>query len=536
MKRSGFLVAVLLAVFSCKPGTDHFYLASDCPSVPVMGPDGVVLKTLPRGSEVQPGKPRKIKMDGKSLRLVPIGKGCFVSPDRIVRDFRETVRETTLYAQCPVSVISDTVSCTVCGLVEKNGTVGVLGFDRIRPDGTVVRYHTDKGFVYGQYFAREPAGEFGSVEFREAHAKVRNPFKGGVASGCEFRPFPKYVEPKRQMPDTCRGIYLNISAVGRIDEYLRIAKGTRLNTFVIDVKDDTCPGFKAEAMRKHSPTTYAKARKNAEAMYEYAVKRIHEEGMWAVARISCFKDSWLVRDNPDVAITELATGEPIFHNKAHWPSAFNRRVWQYNVELALEAVKKFGFDEINFDYVRFPDKMNSIDHLIDFHNVYSETKCQAIQRFVRYACDELHNAGAYVSIDVFGEAANSGYVTAYGQYWPALSNIADVMCGMPYPDHFPAGYKGIDKPWNNPYETLSAWGRDVSARQAVTPLPAKTRTWIQAYHVMKHVDKEGIDYDAANMLREVAGLGDSGIGGGGYVAWLASSSVSGYESKMGAFK
>ena len=527
--------AGLLLLAGCAGGKKEAYLAALGPEVQAYTKAGEPSGTLARGLAVRPGKERK--------GFTSVGDGLYVKSADIVGKLSEAVREKEIYALGPVSVVKDTSRCEVGGLVLRSERVQVLGFDRINADGTVNRYRIPGGFVFGKYFALKPAPEYGTPEFRAVHAAVRNPFKGGRAEGCDFRPYPKAVNfaarrpgQPSAMPDTCRGIYLNAGAVGRIDDYIAMAKGTRLNTFVIDIKDDTSPGLRTEAMRRHSPTTFSKARAEGAALYEYAVRRIHEEGMWAVGRISCFKDSWLVRDNPSVAITEISTGQPLYHNRANWPSAFNRRVWQYNVELARECVRSFGFDEINFDYVRFPDRMNSIDHLIDFHNAYGESKCQAIQRFVAYACDELHEAGAYVSVDVFGEAANTGYVTAYGQYWPALSNIADVMCGMPYPDHFPAGYKGIEKPWNNPYETLCAWGADVRSRQEVTPQPAQTRTWIQAYHVMKHVDKEGIDYNAENMLREVAGLNDAGIGGGGFVAWLASSSLKGYTSKMDAYR
>jgi hypothetical protein len=160
---------------------------------------------------------------------------------------------------------------------------------------------------------------------------------------------------------------------------------------------------------------------------------------------------------------------------------------------------------------------------------------QAIQRFVQYACDEIHAVGAYVSIDVFGEAANPGYTTAYGQYWPAISNIADAICGMPYPDHFSNGYYGIKKPWNNPYQILRAWGERVQGRQEVTPTPAVVRTWIQAYDVMRHVDRNGIKYNAENVEKEIRGLYDAGLTGG-YTTWHSGSKLAKYQEQKGAFE
>ena len=232
---------------------------------------------------------------------------------------------------------------------------------------------------------------------------------------------------------------------------------------------------------------------------------------------------------------QLQRRRPFKHNKAYWPSPYDRKVWQFNVELAKEAVRKFGFNEINFDYVRFPDRMTKVEQLIDYHNKYNESKVQAIQRFVQYACDEIHAVGAYVSIDVFGEAANPGYTTAYGQYWPAISNIADVICGMPYPDHFSNGYYGIKKPWNHPYEILKAWGERVQGRQQVTPTPAVVRTWIQAYNVMRHVDRNGIKYDAENVEKEIRGLYDAGLLGG-YTTWHSGSNLDKYKAQKGAFE
>ena len=340
------------------------------------------------------------------------------------------------------------------------------------------------------------------------------------------------------MPEACYSLYLNISpsVIGNIEKYIDFAKKTKINTFVIDIKDNECPGYKAEAMEKYSPTNHRYAGKGKEEMYKNAVKRLHEEGFYVVGRITCFKDSHLVKDHPEVAITERATGKPFKHNKAYWPSPYNRKVWQFNVELAKEAVRKFGFNEINFDYVRFPDRLTKIEkgNIIDYHNLYNESKVQAIQRFVQYACDEIHAVGAYVSIDVFGEAANPGYTTAYGQYWPAISNICDAICGMPYPDHFSNGYYGIKQPWNHPSEILKAWGERVQARQAVTPTPAVVRTWIQAYPVMRHVDRNGLRYDAEDVEKEIRGLYDAGLIGG-YTTWHSGSNLTKYQAQKEAF-
>ena len=467
----------------------------------------------------------------------------YINRLNLTSDSLDVVREKKLWSRSTVSLITDTLHSKIGGQVKKGASVQIIGASYPDHKGEVYRYKVKSGgitgYVYGKYLTRskESAAErYMSEKYDSLHLAVRNSFGGGKAIDCEFHPYEKPAFENNVMPESCYSLYINFAPgnIGNIDAYIALAKKTRINTFVIDIKDNECPGFKADAMKRYSPTNYARASSKGEELYRNAVKRLHEEGFYVVGRITCFKDTYFVKDNPSSAITEIATGQPYKHNKSYWPSAYDRSVWQFNVELAKEAVRKFGFNEINFDYVRFPDRMNSIANLVDYHNRYGESKVQAIQRFVRYACDEIHACGAYVSIDVFGESANPGYTTAYGQYWPALSNIADVMCGMPYPDHFPDGFYGIHQPWNHPYELLYQWGRRVQGRQAATPNPARVRTWIQAYHVMKHVDPNGIDYNAENIEKEIRGLFAADLTDG-YITWLSSSSLKRYTEQAPAF-
>ena len=200
------------------------------------------------------------------------------------------------------------------------------------------------------------------------------------------------------------------------------------------------------------------------------------------------------------------------------------------MDLAVEAVELMGFHEIQFDYVRFPDRTSSYENAgtIDFHNTYEETKAQAIQRFLMYAADTIHEHGAYVSADVYGESAFT-YVTAYGQYWPAISNVVDAISGMPYPDHF--GASGSWLPWEHPYETLNSWGRSVMERQGETATPAAVRTWIQAYNA---IHEPYNTYGPDQVAAQIRGLRDAGCTGG-YMTWNSAASLDKYWSLRSAF-
>ena len=504
----------------------------------------VVADTLVRGAELNVVVNGKKKINDVEYLPVKVGKELrYATLESLVVEPRAVVQEKSVFVRTPASIIVDQATSLVGGLAAKGEELAVIDYDSLDTNGRVYKYKVRQGSVEGYIYAKYTVFEkeqalkrYKAEHYDKVHKAVKDSFGGGAAIGCDFYPTERVVFENNKMPEACYSLYLNISpsVIGNIEAYIAFAKQTKINTFVIDIKDNECPGYKAEAMKLYSPTNYARAGSTKEAMYARAVSRLHEEGFYVVGRITCFKDSYLVKDHPEVAITEKATGMPFKHNKAYWPSPYDRKVWQFNVELAKEAVRKFGFNEINFDYVRFPDRMTKVEQLIDYHNKYGESKVQAIQRFVQYACDEIHAVGAYVSIDVFGEAANPGYTTAYGQYWPAISNIADAICGMPYPDHFSNGYYGIKKPWNHPYEILYAWGERVQGRQAVTPTPAVVRTWIQAYNVMRHVDRNGIHYDAENVEKEIRGLYDAGLLGG-YTTWHSGSNLDKYKAQKGAF-
>ena len=98
-----------------------------------------------------------------------------------------------------------------------------------------------------------------------------------------------------------------------------------------------------------------------------------------------------------------------------------------NMPTTKEAIDLMGFNEIQFDYVRFPEDAYNMSKSssTNFKNKYNEEKAEAVQNFLIYATDEIHKKNAYLSVDVFGECSGT-YVTSYGQYWPAISNVVDV--------------------------------------------------------------------------------------------------------------
>ena len=289
---------------------------------------------------------------------------------------------------------------------------------------------------------------------------------------------------------------------------------------VVDIKDGAL-AYSSEVAKEMSPTAYATAM-NDNSAYKSAIDKIKEAGIYAIGRIVVFNDVHYGKDHPEDCISSKASNRL-------WPSAYSRGAWQYNVELAKEAVHEMGFNEIQFDYVRFPeDAYNmSVSGNSDFKNKYDEEKAEAVQNFLFYAADQLHKEGVYLSVDVFGECSGE-YVTAYGQYWPAISNIVDAISSMPYTDHFG---RSVDT-WSNPYQTMNNWAKGAAARQKEIPTPAVARTWITAYDTPYW--KPTVIYNASKIEDQVRALYDNGLDGG-FITWNSSSSLAKYEQIKSAF-
>ena len=452
------------------------------------------------------------------------------------------IKEEYIYTRSATTILESMDDIKIVGLSKKGEKLEVLGYDYVDKEGNVnlykVRIGDNEGYIYGKYTSideLEANSNYMAETYDPIHSKVKNRYNGGEAIKLDFYPNVKPEFENNVMPEAVYALYLNggSNTINNIDSYIEFAKETKINAFVVDIKDNQSPAYPAETFKVFSPTNYEHAI-NSYDSYKSAIQKLKDAGFYVIGRITVFKDSFYVKDHPEDAIINKSTGSPYLHNGSYWPSAYDRDVWYFNVALAKEAVEKLGFNEINFDYVRFPDRMNSVQDIVDLKNVYEEDKVEAIQRFVQYAKDVLHNVEAYVSIDVFGESTTSSYTTAYGQYWPAISNEADVISGMPYPDHFATGSYGIAKPWNNPYQLMKYWGSYANDRQKEIPTPAVVRTWIQAYDVMKYVDSNGISYGAKEVEDEIRGLYDSGITGG-YITWLSNSSLEKYKSQKDAF-
>lgn len=491
--------------------------------------EGVSLGALIRGTQVE----YEELSDGRIQIRVDGVIGDLQEDAYVVSQVTDVIPTHTQYVRTAVN-LRDMDGSLLEALAEKGVAVTVTGCDYILEDGTAHMYRVDldgqEGYMMPWYLAKNEGDALANYDSGSyaIHEGRGDRYGGGGGANLDYYPREKGHIAGNDMPEECRTLYVAAWRLNEVDAYLKIADNSGINAFVVDITDGGSIGYASNVMKAYCPSG-ADAASNSVEDYRAAIQKLKDAGYYVIGRITTFNDTYFVKDHPEYAITDTE-GDPLKLNGEYWPTPYNRSVWQYKVALAVEAVELMGFHEIQFDYVRFPDLTHKYEKegTIDFHNTYGETKAQAIQRFLMYAADILHERGVYISADVFGECAYN-YVTAYGQYWPAISNVVDAISGMPYPDHFSAS--GSWRPWEHPYDTLYSWGQSAMARQEETATPAVVRTWIQAYNAIREPYNT---YGPDEIAAQIKGLRDAGCTGG-FLTWNAASSIDKYTSLIPAF-
>ncbi len=527
-------IIVVLAVLLLGKGKDiinkeAMYLASSDKVVKlyIQDDDGNLKedKDLVRGTKVSSYKDT-ITKDNKSYTKIDYDKSIYyVDSGSLVKDAKSAVLEKVKYVRTSVTIYQNSEDSKIESFIKKGNKIDVTDYDKLLEDGSVNMYKikndNTEGWVYGKYLVND--GETANEVYNEnsvydTHKNRKYGLRelyGGKASTLDYYPYERVEFENNKLLKSAKAMYLNAGTIGSIDSYLKIAKENGVNAIVVDIKDGAL-AYSSEVAKEISPTAY-KTAINDNSLYKAAIDKIKEAGIYAIGRIVVFNDTHYAKDHPEDCI-----------NSTGWPSAYSRNVWYYNVELAKEAAREMGFNEIQFDYVRFPENAYNLSIAkADFKNKYDEEKAEAVQNFLFYATDQIHKEGIYLSVDVFGECS-SEYVTAYGQYWPAISNIVDAISSMPYTDHFG---RSVDT-WTNAYQTVNNWAKGASARQKEIPTPAVARTWITAYDTPYWNPK--VIYNASKIEDQVMALYDAGLDGG-FITWNSASSLAKYEQIKSAF-
>ncbi|NDL66601.1 putative glycoside hydrolase [Anaerotalea alkaliphila] len=276
-------------------------------------------------------------------------------------------------------------------------------------------------------------------------------------------------------PDASR-----LDDVNKLEQILGICLGSEVNALVIDVKNDD--GFISWAsdiqVVNEVKSTGTMPFKNHAPLMEYLKKN----DIYTIARVVAFKDPYFAAARSSHAIQLKAGG--VYKDKSGvvWVNPFDPYVWDYNVAVSREAALR-GFDEIQFDYVRFPESAKYYNPITDFPHRDGRDKDEGIEDFLAYARKELEPYKVHIAADVFGVATRSWDDTPedIGQTWRKIANQVEYICPMIYPSHYGANWYGYAVPDQHPYGVLRAALMEALERNAAQKDPAVIRPWIQGF-------------------------------------------------------
>lgn len=253
---------------------------------------------------------------------------------------------------------------------------------------------------------------------------------------------------RRPTPEEIRGIHITgplMSIPGRFQRYLALRK-QGLNTVEVDLKDES-----GNVSFDRGAPAIARTDGAARGYFELqqAAAQAHSAGVYLIGRVVTFEDPITATAHPELAIHQ--SDGSLWHTTGGlaWLNPYNRKAWRYDVDVAVAAAKA-GFDEIQFDYVRFPSDGDV--SIMRFPGAHAQPKNATIPAFLRYARSRIHPLGARISADVFGLSASRDL--GIGQQPRALGGILDAIYPMTYPSHYNSGEYNLVNPNAAPGATV----------------------------------------------------------------------------------
>jgi len=342
--------------------------------------------------------------------------------------------------------------------------------------------------------------------------------EGPAKTSLSTQPIPLWGDFPNARPSCVKGIHLTAYYVGSLKgraKFEKLLAETELNTVVIDIKeiegDIFIPGVKLDG----KISVYKPAMPKIE---EY-LKFLKERGVYAIARMTVFKDAKLVKEKPDWAVKSAVPLEKakekglrsdvwLDRNGHGWADPYNRKVWEYNLEIAEQAAR-LGFQGIQFDYFRFPsDGPTRLCRYSVHHSSSSAVK--ALAGFLDLVQTRLKPLNIETSIDTFGIVASNNDDQGIGQYLPPLLKHVDVLSPMMYPSHYARGEFGIKKPNASPYETIHRSMQDTL--KFIRGTNVELRPYLQDFSL-------GVKYNPAMVRAEIEAVMDNGVGE--WILWNA---------------
>jgi len=261
----------------------------------------------------------------------------------------------------------------------------------------------------------------------------------------------------------------------RLKEVLEVIEKSNLNTIVVDVKNEY--GSTSFLTSFKQANKYGAHKKRTNRDIKKFMQVMKSKKIYTIARIVTFKDELQASNNPDYAIKKEDGSIWRNHDNMAWVDPFDKRSHKYTIAIAEEAAK-VGFDEINFDYIRFPAK----DGLILAKENTQKNRIEAISDFLKLAQNRLRKYGVFISVDTYGNVCWSKDDNGIGQTVESLSKYADYLAPMLYPSGFASGSFFFDYPADNPYAVIFRSIKNIKDRIDT----ARVRPWLQYFKDYAH--------------------------------------------------
>ena len=356
-----------------------------------------------------------------------------------------------------------------------------------------------------------------------------------------------------------KGVYLSATAAARqstLEAIIELLDTTEINAVVIDVKDDIgnlTVDLGIPMAREVGATVECTFTKD---QFQVVLNTLKEHGAYLIARIAAFRDNIFAQAKQDCSLwCKAEWGGKLYHDGIfsgrqgyYWLEPDNPTVQQYLLDIS-QACVDMGFDEIQYDYVRFPTHyIGRIEHyggtgyyvdeaMTIYNTEAAQVRIDAVTSFVEKACKTLVPQGVFVSADVYGIIINSNEDAGnVGQDYAELSKWLDYICPMVYPSHYTSPIYGVKYPDTDPYAivkgamTDSVWKLEELINSGEHC--AIVRAWMQTFTADWLAEGTYLEYGGAELRKQIQAVYDAGYSE--WILWNSSGNYSKYLSGIEA--
>jgi len=292
-----------------------------------------------------------------------------------------------------------------------------------------------------------------------------------------------------------------------LKKVLKIIKNTKINAVVVDVKNEY--GSTVYLTSCKQANCYGAQKHRTNRNIQKFIKTMKSKHIYTIARIVTFKDELQASNNPEYAIKNAKGKIWRNHDNMAWVDPFDKRARNYTISIAQDAAKN-GFDEINFDYIRFPAKS---DLKYSKPNTL-KNRIKAIGKFLDLAQKRLRKYGVFISADTYGNICWSKDDNGIGQTVSSLAKHVDYLAPMLYPSGFSSGSFYFKYPANHPYAVIYRSIKNIQDRIS----PKRVRPWLQYFKDYTHSRRKYEKFEVNGQIRAADNMKTDG-----WMLWSPSS-------------